>query len=160
MKDRSNSIANALELVQSCTKPSIWCYKMFGILPISGVIFEAVWAYKCLGILTLWSADHGLSLTLCCYKKVNFLPNRHPIACPWGQGMGYLFWIQIIIPPLEWSSKVGYTGMRLSVRLSICKHNPVTTLLGVILLRSRPNLVGTYHEWKSQPSWFMGDVAR
>ena len=27
----------------------------------------------------------------CRYNKVNFLPNprnRHPIACPWGQGMG------------------------------------------------------------------------
>ena len=46
--------------------------------------------------LALWSADHGLSLTVCCYKKVNFLPNRHPIAPPWGRGMGYLFWILII----------------------------------------------------------------
>ena len=41
---------------------------MFGIPPISGVIFDVkqskhtgVW-----GILTLWLADYGLSLTVCC----------------------------------------------------------------------------------------------
>ena len=72
---------------------------MFGILPICWVIFDVrqseptgVWR-----ILTLWLADYGLSLTVCCYKKVNFLLNRQPIARLGGGG--YLFWIQITYVP-------------------------------------------------------------
>ena len=46
-----------------------------------------------------------------------------------------------------------------SVRLSVCGHNPVTALPGAILLRSRPNLIGTYLGSRSRTSSFMGDVA-
>ena len=45
------------------------------------------------------------------------------------------------------------------VHLSVCGHNPVTTLLGTILLRSRSNLIGTYLGSRSGTSSFMGDVA-
>ena len=60
----------------------------------------AAWAYRCMGNthpMISWSWP--ISLAVCCYKKVDFLPNMHPIARPWGQGMGYLFWIQIIYVP-------------------------------------------------------------
>ena len=47
-----------------------------------------------------------------------------------------------------------------SVRLSVCGHNPVTALPGAILLRSQSNLTGTYLEWRTRTSSFMGDVVR
>ena len=99
--------------------------------------------------------------SVCCYKKVNFLTNRHPIAHPWGQGMGNLFGFKLLYPCSNEVRKGVYWNeiVRLSVHLSICRHNPVTALLRAIFLQSRPNLVGTYHGWKSWPSSFMGDVA-
>ena len=41
MQDCSNSIANALELLQSCTKPSKWCFYVSGITWVSPVFFSA-----------------------------------------------------------------------------------------------------------------------
>ena len=52
-------------------------------------------------------ASHGVSIVntvWCCYNAVNFLKNshnRHPIARPWGRGMGCLLWAwSLIFVPL------------------------------------------------------------
>ena len=48
-----------------------------------------------------WNPSSWKTSTVqCCYNKVNFLQiphNGHPIAQPWGWGMGCLLWIQILI---------------------------------------------------------------
>ena len=48
-----------------------------------------------------WNPSSWKTSTVqCCYNTVNFLQiphNRHPIAQPWGWGMGCLLWIQILI---------------------------------------------------------------
>ena len=63
--------------------------------------------------------------------------------------------------PAQWSWKGVYWNeiVCLSVRLTVCRHNPVNALPGAVLLRLRSNLVGTYLGARSGTSSFMGDVA-
>ena len=64
--------------------------------------------------------------------------------------------------PRSTKLKGGYTGMRLSVCPSVRLYPtvPVNALLGAILLRSRPDLVGTHLGARSRTSSFVGDAAR
>ena len=50
---------------------------------------------------------------LCRYNAVNFhhsFHNRHPIAFPWGRGMGCLLWVWNLIyfPLLSWQCRIWY----------------------------------------------------
>ena len=74
---------------------------------------------------------------------------------------------QLLVPLLyprstKWEGR--YTGMKLfvcpSVRLSVCRHNPVNAFPGAIRHRLWPILVGMYLGARSRTSWVMGGVAR
>ena len=64
-----------------------------------------------------------------------------------------------LLYPCSTKLKGGYTGMRLSVCPSV-PTIPVNALPGAILLRSRPDLVGTHLGARSRTSLFVGDAAR
>ena len=55
----------------------------------------------------------------CHYNTVSFLPNTHkicPIACPWGQDMGCILWVQILIYVLLLSLQLAVCNIRIWVR--------------------------------------------
>ena len=94
-----------------------------------------------------------------CYST---LPNEgvHMFILHFWQPCTYL-----IIPPLNevergvYWNEIVRLSMCLSVRLSVCRHNPVNALPGAILLRLWSKLVGTYLGARSRTSSFMGDEA-
>ena len=74
VKGCSNSIAKALELLQSCTKPSMSSFSYLSL----NMSDDTVW----------------------CHYNIIFLENTHnwhPIAHPLGWAMGCLLWVQIMI---------------------------------------------------------------
>ena len=70
--------------------PILWCLTSVGI-PIT----KTQWFHHCVIFIV------GIHIQLRCrYNAVNFLQNyhnRHPIARPWGRGMGGLLWVWNLI---------------------------------------------------------------
>ena len=62
-------------------------------------IIHKIWQKgEMLAKMLVWSVSHHDNTVWCCYNVANFLKKkineRHPIAHPFWQGMGYLLWIQ------------------------------------------------------------------
>ena len=90
VQDCSNFSANALELLQSCTKPWI---RIHLLLYHVCVHVNDVPAWLCDELRYTYILDTVPSF----YNMVSSLQNthnRHPIAHLWGWDMGYLMWVQ------------------------------------------------------------------
>ena len=86
VQDCSNSIANALELLQSCTKPSTY---------VSKCVFACWWLWMCFtdctGIDMMWSDMTYLNFE----QTRHYIDISHPILVEWTTAVIWITWAVI-----------------------------------------------------------------